>query len=165
MDRKPRTLDQEGKQDVFGFSVRVETKDCDMRGHRFLGERRAVEGVFEAGALGGEEFGAGVGDDHAVFDADAELGVEVNAGFVGEGHAGFELGVVTAYKVGPLVHVEADAVAYAMEEEVVIGAVAGVGDDLASGCVDGLHFYTGAGRGQGCGLGVADGVEDLALLI
>ena len=30
------------------------------------------EGVFEAGALGGEEFGSGFGDVHVVFEADAE---------------------------------------------------------------------------------------------
>jgi len=121
------------------------------------------EGVLQAGALGGEEFGAGFGEEHVVFQADAELAAEVDAGLVGEEHVGDELLGVAADEVGPLVHVEADAVAEAVGEEVEGWAVLGFDDDLAGGCVDGLHLDAGAGGGEGGGLGVLDDAEDLAL--
>jgi len=113
--------------------------------------------------LGGEEFCTVFGEEHVVFEAEAELAAEVDAGFVREEHAGDELLGVAADEVGPLVHVETDAVAEAMDKEVVAGAVAGVGDDLAGGGVDGLHFYAGTGGGEGGGLGVLDDAEDFTL--
>ena len=128
----------------------------------------ALEGVFEAGALGGEEFGSVFGDVHVVFEADAEgFGVvgEIDAGLVGEGHVGGQELGVAADKVGPLVHVHADAVADAVGEVLVVGAEAGGGDDAAGGGVDGLHFYAGTGGGEGCGLGAVDDVEDTLLAV
>jgi len=74
--------------------------------------------------LGGEEFGAVFGDVHVIFEADAEVAAEVDAGFVGEDHAGNHLLGVAADEVGPFVHVEADAVADAVVEVVVAGSVA-----------------------------------------
>jgi len=61
---------------------------------------------------------------HVVFEADAEVAAEVDAGFVGEDHAGDHLLGVAADEVGPLVHVHADAVSDAVIEVVVAGAVA-----------------------------------------
>ena len=113
--------------------------------------------------MGGEELGAVVGDEHVVFEADAEFVGEVDAGLVGEEHAGGELLGVAADEVGPLVHVEADAVADAVGEVGEAGAVAGVGDDGARGGVDGLHFYAGMRGGECGGLGVVDVLEDFAL--
>jgi hypothetical protein len=115
--------------------------------------------------LPGEELGAVVGDDHVVFEAEAELVGDVDAGLVGEDHAGHHLLVVALHEVGPLVHVEADAVADAMVEEVVGGAVAGFDDDLAGGAVDDLHGDAGAGGGERGGLGVEDDFEDGALQV
>src|SRR5258705_12455114 len=61
------------------------------------------EGVFEAGALGGEHFAAVFGEVPVVFEADAELADDVDAGFVGEAHAGRERGGVCAEGIGPFV--------------------------------------------------------------
>ena len=72
---------------------------------------------------------------------------------------------VAADEVGPFVAVHADAVADAVGEVLVVGAEAGVGDDLAGGGVDGLAQDAGAGGGEGGGLGLVDDVEDAALLI
>src|ERR1700679_2950062 len=106
--------------------------------------------MFEAGALGGEESGAVGGDVHVVFEADAEgFGVvgEVDAGLVGEGHVGGDELGVAADEVVPLVHVHADAMAYAVGEVLVAGTEAGGGDDVAGGGVYGLHLDAGASCG------------------
>src|SRR5271155_5538380 len=60
-----------------------------------------------------------------------------------------------------LVAVEADAVAQAVGEEFVVGAVAGGGDDFAGGVVNGAAEFSGAG-GVECGvLRVSDNFENL----
>src|SRR5271170_6713717 len=123
------------------------------------------EGVFEAGALRGEHLAAVFGDVPIVFEADAELAGDVDAGFVGETHARGERGGVAADEVGPLVAVHADAVADAVSEVFVVGAVAGGGDDVARGGVDSLALDAGTSGGEGGGLGLMDDVEDLALLV
>jgi hypothetical protein len=126
------------------------------------------EGVFEAGTLGGEEFGAVGSDVHVVFEADAEgLGGvgEVDAGLVGEGHVGFDEAGVAADEVVPLVHVHADAVADAVGEVLVVGAEAGSGDDVAGGVVYGLHLDAGTGGSERGGLGSMDDVEDALLAV
>ena len=113
----------------------------------------------------GEHVASVGGADPVVFEADAELADDVDAGFVGEGHAGFQRGVVAADEVGPFVAVHADAVAEAVGEVLVVGAVAGGGDDVAGGGVDGLALDTGARGGEGGGLGLVDDVEDFAGLV
>ncbi len=121
--------------------------------------------MFERRALRGEHLAAGFGDVPVVFEADAELAGNVDAGFVGEAHAGGEGCGVAANEVGPLVAVHADAVADAVGEVFVVGAVACGGDNCAGGGVDGLTLDAGAGCCEGCGLGFEDDVEDLALLV
>ena len=119
----------------------------------------------------GEEDAALVGEVPVVFEADAERILiadgagQVDAGFVGEAHAGLEQCGVAADEVGPLVAIHADAVAEAMGEDAVAGAEAGGGDDLAGGGVDGLGLDAGAGGGEGGGLGAVDDVEDVALAL
>src|SRR5438046_3116914 len=120
------------------------------------------EGVFEARALWGEHFAAVFDDVPIVFEADAELAGDVDAGFVGETHAGGERGGVAADQVGPFVAVHADAVTYAVGEVFVVGAVAGRGDEIAGGGVDGLALDTGMSCGEGGRLGLVDDVEYLA---
>src|ERR1700738_1932946 len=124
-----------------------------------------AEGVFEAGALRGEELAAGLGDVPVVFEADAEFSRQIDAGFVGEGHSLSEWGIVAADEVGPLVAVHADAVTEAVGEGLVAGAEAGVGDDGAGGGVDGVAGDSGAGGGEGGGLGLVDDAEDLLLFV
>src|SRR5258708_9402340 len=87
------------------------------------------EGVFEAGALRGEHLAAVFCDVPVVFEADAELAGDVDAGFVGEAHAWGERGGVAADEVGPLVAVHADAVADAGGEVLVVGGGARGRDD------------------------------------
>ena len=120
--------------------------------------------MFEAGALRGEHFAAIVGDVPVVFEADAELAGDVDAGLVGEAHAGGEGRGVAADEVGPFVAVHADAVADAVGEVFVVGAVACGGDDVACGGVDGLALDAGMGCGERGGLGLVDDVEDFACL-
>ena len=121
--------------------------------------------MFERRALWGEHFAAVFGDVPVVFEADAELASDVDAGFVGEAHADGEWRGVAADEVGPLVPVHADAVAYAVGEVFVVGAVAGGGDDVAGGGVDGLALHAGMGGGECGGLGLVDDVEDLAGIV
>ena len=85
---------------------------------------------------GSEELGGAFGGDgHHVFAADAKFVGDVDAGLVGEGHAGFEDGFAGVDQIRMLVDVEADAVAEAMSEEFVAGAVAGGRNDGAGGIV------------------------------
>ena len=113
----------------------------------------------------GEHLAAVFGDVPVVFETDAELAGDVDAGFVGEAHAWSQRSGVAANEIGPLVAVHADAVADAVGEVFIVGAVAGGGDDIACGCVDGLALHAGAGGGE-CGrLRLVDDVEDLALLV
>lgn len=94
---------------------------------------------------GSEELrGAGGGDDHVVFTAEAEFAGDVDAGFVGEGHARFENRFAGADKIGMLMAVEADAVADAVGEEFVVGAEAGICDDGVSRVVNGAGEFAGA---------------------
>ena len=126
------------------------------------------EGMFEAGALRSEEFGAVFGDVHIVFETDAEgFGVigEIDAGLVGEGHVGGEELGVAADEVVPLVHVHADSVADAVGEVFVIRAEAGGGDDVACCGVDRLHFDAGASGGEGGGLRLVHDVEYALLAV
>src|SRR5882757_4517041 len=123
------------------------------------------ERVFETWALRGEHFAAVFGDVPVIFEADAELAGDVDAGLVGEAHAGGERCGVAADEVGPLVAVHADAVADAVGEMFVVGAVAGGGDDVAGGGVDGLALDAGMGGGESGGLGLVNDVEDFAGLI
>jgi hypothetical protein len=83
------------------------------RAARFSG---FAEGVFEAGALWGEHLASVFSDVPVVFEADAEFASDVDAGFVGEAHAGDEWSVVAADEIGPLVAVHADAVAETVGE-------------------------------------------------
>ena len=124
-----------------------------------------AEGVLEAGALGCQEFGSVFGDEHLVFEADAEFAREVDAGFVGEDHIGGELLVVSGDEVGPLVHVQTDAVADTVGEVGVARTVAGGDDDRAGGGVYRLHFDARARGGERGGLGVVDVLEDFALQV
>ena len=119
--------------------------------------------------------GAIGGDDHVVFAADAEFVGDIDAWFVGEGHAGFEDGFAAADEIGMLVDVEPHAVADAVGEEFVAGTET-CGGDLRAGCViDGasessrtrgiqggvlrfadrfkgaLHFFSGLAENAGAG--------------
>jgi hypothetical protein len=58
--------------------------------------------------------------------------------------------------------VHANAVADAVGEVFVVGAVAGGCDEIACGGVDGLALDPGACRGEGGGLGFENDVEDFA---
>ena len=101
--------------------------------------------------------GAGCGDGHEVFAANAEFAGDVDAGFVGEGHAGLEDGFAAANKIRMLVAVEADAVAEAMDEELVAGAKAGGSDDGAGSIVNRAREFSGLGSGESGILCVANG--------
>src|SRR6185312_2479649 len=95
---------------------------CDyVRLRRFLA---LAERVFQAGALWCKKFSAVFRDVHVVLKAHSEFTATVDAGFVAETHVGSKRQRVAAHQVRPLVSVHADAVAHAMSEVLVIGAVA-----------------------------------------
>jgi len=73
----------------------------------------------------------------------AEFAGDVDAGFVGEGHAGFEYGLAAVDEIGMLVDVQADTVAEAVSEEFVAGTVPCGGDDSAGGIVYGTGKFSG----------------------
>ncbi len=74
------------------------------------------------GFVGVKHLGTVGGDDPVVFEADAEFASDVDAGLVGEGHAGGERRGVAADEVGPFVAVHAaDAVTEAVGEVFVVG--------------------------------------------
>jgi hypothetical protein len=127
-----------------------------------LEESGFVEGVFKGRALWSEHFAAFFGEVPVVFESYAELAGKVDAGFVGEAHTGCQGRGVAADEVGPFVAVHADAVADAVGEVFVVGAVAGGSDEVACCGVDGLALYAGACGGEGGGLGFENDVEDLA---
>ena len=104
---------------------------------------RGGEGVFEARALRGEHLAAVFCEVPVVFEADTELSGNVDAGLVREAHSGGERGGIAADKIRPFVAVHADTVSDAVGEVFVVGAVAGGGDDIAGGFVDGLALHAG----------------------
>ena len=78
----------------------------------------------------GEPARARLGDVHVVLQTHPELAVDADRRLIGEGHAGPQHGAVALHEIGPLVHVEADAVAGAMGEagRGIAGAEAGGGE-------------------------------------
>ena len=89
-------------------------------------DRRQLGGVGERSATVG-------GDDDGVLDAHAAVLGEVDAGLDGDDVAGGERSIAGRGHPGPLVDLEADAVAGGVQEGV---APAGVVDDRAAGRVD-----------------------------
>ena len=78
-----------------------------------------------------------VGDVEMIFQANAELSIDADHRFVGEAHAGFEARPVVLHQVGPLVHVEPDAVAGAVGQTrpAIAGTETGSLDDGTGGGV------------------------------
>ena len=95
------------------------------------------EGIFQRRALRRQQLGAILVMSMIIFEADAELARDIDAGLVAEGHAGLRRGfrsqpnMLLRTKVGPLVHVHADAVADAVSEVLEAGSVAAIDNDLA----------------------------------
>src|SRR5882672_10087715 len=79
-------------------------------------------------------------DIETVLEPDPEFAVDGDHRFVAEAHAGLERGLVAADEIGPLVAVEADAMAGAMRKarHFVVRPESGVGDDLSRSGVDRL---------------------------
>src|ERR1700733_9938080 len=97
---------------IVGCSVLAESRPIVRR----IGPdhyRLCGEGVFEAGTLRSEHFASVFRDVPVVFEADAEFAGDIDAGFVGEAHAGGERSGVAADEIGPFVAVHTDAVAEA----------------------------------------------------
>src|SRR5688572_25040250 len=83
--------------------------------------------------LRGEHFMPGAGDDHVVFDADADAaeapghtaraGADVDAGLDGHRHAGLEHAPLVAHLVvTDIVHIHPEPVAGPVHEELLVGA-------------------------------------------
>ena len=86
------------------------------------------------------------GDNHVVFAAQAEFTRNINSRLIRKGHARLENGLAASNQIGVLVAVEANAVAQAVGEELVVGAIAGAGDDRAGCIVHGAREASGASR-------------------
>src|ERR1019366_9739373 len=72
------------------------------------------ERILQARALRREQLGRGFGDVHVVLEPDAELALDVDAGFITEGHARLQPERVALDQIRPLVPVHADAVTHAV---------------------------------------------------
>src|SRR5690348_16646919 len=83
----------------------------------------STERPLDRRALRREQARAVDADMHVVFQPHAELARDVDAGFVAEGHAGFDAARVALHEVIPLMHVHADAVTEAVREIRVAGTV------------------------------------------
>src|SRR5438105_5995026 len=81
----------------------------------------------------GQHFAPTGADEDVVFNADAAHAGQIDAGLDGTDHAGREHSIDAGPEKRPFVHLQAQAVAGAVREKV---AVAGIGDDAASGGVD-----------------------------
>lgn len=102
----------------------------------------------------------------AVFQANAELPGEVEAGFVGEAHARCEAGRFAADQIDGLVAVHADAVTGAVRQagQLIVGAVAEAGVIAADGVVDAARGGPELRGGEGDLLAAGDLIPDLAMV-
>src|ERR1700751_2603810 len=64
----------------------------------------------------GEPARTGLGDDHVVLEANAELAIDADRRLVRECHAWPQHGLVALHEIRPLVDVEADAVSGAVRQ-------------------------------------------------
>src|SRR5580692_7453160 len=97
------------------------------------------KGLIDCRTLLGEHFGAALRNVQAILEADAELAVNRDGGFVAEAHAGLNFGFVSLHEIGPLMTVEPDAVAGAMRQagRFITGSKSAFGDHVAGGRIDG----------------------------
>src|SRR5215472_15092622 len=121
-----------------------------------LGER-----LFQALVLSGKQLAAILRQVPVVFEADSKLAADVNPGLVAEAHVRFELGLVPADKISPLVAIHANAVAEPVREEFVVRSVARVGDHLARGGVNRLRLNS---RSRCCERSRLRAMHDLEIL-
>jgi len=106
------------------------------------------------GALAGEDFVAGLGDEDVVFDADAQFAGHVDAGLDGEDLAGLERAFGFRLEERGFVDVQAEPVPRAVA---VNGQIALL-DHLPGGGIDLGEFDAGPDRGDRRGLGLLDDV-------
>src|SRR4030042_2063806 len=106
-----------------------------------------------------------LGDGQAVLDADAKFSVDVDSRLVTESHSRLELQRVPADKVRIFVSLQADAVAEAVGEVLVVRTEAGILDNPAGRPVDGFAGRPRFDCLEGRGLGFPDDFPDLTLLV
>ena len=112
------------------------------------------------GALAGEDFAAGLGDEDVVLDADAELAGHVDAGLDGEDLACFELAFRFRFEEWGFVDFQAEA----MPRAVAVDGQVALVDDLPGGGIDLGELDAGPDRLDCRGLGLLDDVMDLSVL-
>src|SRR5215467_6576874 len=96
--------------------------------------------MLERGGLAGHQFGATGSYHHDVFEPNPKFAGNVNAGFVAEGHRCFQLRLIAANQISPLVSLQANAVADSMSEVLIIGSESGISDNLPGSCI---HLFAG----------------------
>src|SRR5438132_1197145 len=91
-----------------------------------------------------EPAGAGLGDDHVIFEPDAELTIDADRRFVRERHAGSQYGFVAFHEIRPFVNVETDAVSGPVRQSGrrVARPKSTGSDDAARGGIDVLALVT-----------------------
>src|SRR5579864_1359839 len=104
--------------------------------------------ILKRWALRREQLCSILRDVHAVFQADPELSTDINPWFVAETHSRSQRQSVAPNQVWPLMPVHANAVAQAVAEVFIVGAVTGVGNYFARGRVYRLALGAGLGRRQ-----------------
>src|SRR5438445_6349505 len=103
---------------------------CGTKRARFSSKR-----LVDRFALSGKKPCALLSDMKTVFQTNSKLTIDRDRWFVAEAHARLNRRLVAAYKVGPFVSVQSDAVPCAMRQagHFVIGTKAGGGDHFACG--------------------------------
>src|SRR5436853_6822337 len=94
---------------------------------------RLTERLIDGRALRAERARAILRDVEAIFQANAELAIDGDHGFIAETHSGLEARLVAAHQVGPLGAVQPDTVAGTVGQvgHLVIRAETKIGDYLA----------------------------------
>src|SRR5215469_4753763 len=115
----------------------------------------SAERLIDPGALAGKHPGPVLGDVHAIFQADSELAIDGDHRFVAEAHSGTQERPVASDQVGPLVAVQADAVAGAVRQarHFVTWTEAGIDNDFARRGVHGFAGCAWFGGGESSILG------------
>src|SRR5579863_2898842 len=83
---------------------------------------------------------------HIVFEANAEFTADVDAGLVAEGHVRPEFDGIAAHQIWPLMPVHAHAMAQAMREVFVAGAIACISNHFSCSGIDRAAFHSWTSR-------------------
>src|ERR1051326_4968576 len=104
--------------------------------------------MLDGGTRRGEQLRTIAPDEHVIFQSNAELSANVNAGLVAERHAGRHCLRIAAHQVRPFVAIQSDAMSRTRGEELVSWSKTGLSNRRARGGVHLLARNAGFGGEQ-----------------